>query len=49
MLMVWVVLALVAAAVLSRTETYEDLMYPGQPARFFDTDARGTPLRWARD
>ena len=47
-MLVWVLLALFALLALSRSESYENLMYPGQPARFFDTDSRGNPLRWAR-
>lgn len=45
-----VVLALVLLALLALRgrESYEDLMYPGQPARFFDGDARGNPVRWGR-
>jgi hypothetical protein len=46
-MLVWIVLALLALLALSRLESYENLMYPGQPARFFDTDSRGNQLRWA--
>lgn len=41
-------LVLLALLALRGRESYEDLMYPGQPARFFDTDARGSPVRWGR-
>ena len=45
-MLLWVLLALFALLALSRGgESYENLMYPGQPARFFDADSRGNRLR----
>jgi hypothetical protein len=44
----WVLLALLVVVLSMTGESYENLMYPGQPARFFDTDSRGNPLRWAQ-
>lgn len=44
MLLVLAILAIVVL-VKSRREGYEDIMYPGHPAYFFDVDERGNPWR----
>ena len=44
---VLLILAVLALVVLVKTkrENYEDIMYPGHPAYFFDVDERGNPWR----
>jgi hypothetical protein len=44
---VLLVLAILAIVVLVKAgrEGYEDIMYPGHPAYFFDVDERGNPWR----